>query len=218
MERLGATTRDHEVGKRRSGARVARRLPRLAAMAILLALPAAAGAEEASATVTSAPDDLLVTRRPLSLGLVGVFSMVPGGSYPDGVTLGGIRVGYALDHRITVGITDLMVSGADTLGETRWGTTLGPYVEYGRFAASRFQVFGQLGVPAQLRTGAGQGAAVGFAPFLAAGFRYWAIDMLSLGLEARAQIVASEAYVTSSRVLPRGAVPTAAGMNLEFHL
>jgi hypothetical protein len=196
------------------------RVARWAALVVLLlaARPAAAQ-ETVQAGFSPRVTGSLVQQRPWSIGLAGQVTTVP--QEPDGreaIGFGGLRVGYALGEHLALGVTDVGLANAGALRGDRWGFGLGPYAELGTFASESVQLFGQLGAPLQLRWGGDADDEAGLAPFAGAGARFWLGSGFSITLEARAQVVASRAYLAMGRVLPQGAAAVSGGLGIDFHI
>lgn len=146
------------------------------------------------------------------------------GSTPDAedgeefLGLGDLTLGYTLSEHFTIGASNIAFAQATTANSERYAISAGPYGELFTFFSEGVQPYAQLGVPLQLRFGGDLDEKVGVAPYAAAGMRFWATTFLTLGVETRVALVATDAWLAQGRVLPQLAVPWTAGANLGFHL
>jgi len=130
-----------------------------------------------------------------------------------------LNVGWTTRRNLAVGIQTLTFGWPPTAAGERFFIGGTPYVENYRFlGGGKSQVFGQLALPFQSRSGAGLSQAFGVGLQLGLGGRYWITPQFSLGLHVRATRVMSSGFAMNPRIVPTGAIIISSGFMLEGHI
>jgi hypothetical protein len=164
------------------------------------------------------PIDLARERR-LRIGLEthGALGL---GHKPESLTVigtGGLDVGINPTSFLTVGVGGIGLAMASLGVGDRWAMNATPYVEGFVFFGRHVQPYVQLGLPAQMRFGAGLPQQLGLAGYAGTGCRIWFGSRFSVGPVVRLHHVFTDGFLVSGQVLPGGTQLLTAGVDTHVH-
>lgn len=157
-------------------------------------------------------------QRPLEFGFATSFSTVAADDDRLWLYVPSFHGGYTLSDELSVGVqritwgTNALATGERSM----FGAT--PYIERYMFLNPSMQLYGQLGLAWQTRSGANLESAMGLALSASVGARHWIARRFTLGYVVRAFDVLTDGYAMCPRVLPGGALVFSGGFSLEFHI
>ncbi len=154
--------------------------------------------------------------RPLQVGFETTICTAPGEKV-QWLYAPALNVAWTVNDKMSVGIQRLTFGSVPLAAGDRFHFGLTPYIEHFKFISSRTQLFGQLGLAWQTRSGADLQRSVGWALSGSAGARRWMHPNVSIGAMVGVMDVLSAGWATSPRVLPGGAIMVSLGFMLEGH-
>lgn len=190
----------------------------------LLLLPSVAFAQPPADSIAedAPPPPTRAEEHPFSIGASVHGGIFPNSDSAQGYWFGAVELGFVVAPGFAFGVTDLAggsgYTGSD--GDVGW-VRGGLYGEIYGFPESWLQLFlrAALAVQIQGETSANEGA-FHLLPSIGAGTRFWVLDNLSLGLEMRFVVVATENVILGfdAVLADPGTFPLSLGGVVTLHL
>lgn len=161
---------------------------------------------------------------PFQLGVSGLLGLRDTGHDVAATWTAGLDVGVRLTPReerwllVDLSLRRITVGLAETLAGERIAIGASPAVAVGGRPLDFLELYAQAGVALQSRFGGTQGNAVGVAPFVGGGVRFYPVSFFSIAIEGALHVPATRGVLFGNEVFPQASALFQGGLALTFHI